>query len=275
MNGLHDLVNNSKAKATRGDISIGCFLLSASSFIAETMAHHPLDWMVIDMEASHASKKDLLHILQALNAYDITPVVRVSSHDKHLIESSLDFGARGIVVPKVDTAAQAGEATSACFYPPRGNRGINCIRASAFYTRAKQYFDRANDSTLLIVQIESSESVDNVFEIADVPNVDVLFMGPGDLAASYGQNGVVTGPVMDRARGRVLKACRRSGKIAGIFAHNVESANQYIDEGFTFIAIGNDIKYLSLGLTLSLSHLKRPKGFRQGTPGAATGGERK
>jgi 2-keto-3-deoxy-L-rhamnonate aldolase RhmA len=257
MNKLHDFDDKIKARIQAGDISVSCFLVSGSSFIAEAMAHQPIDWMIIDMEASHASKEDVLHILQALNAYDVTPIVRISSHDKHNVESCLDFGARGIMVPKVDTAEQANQVANACYFPPKGTRGINCIRASGYYLRAKQYFEEANGSITSVVQVESREGVENVFDIAAVPNVDIVFMGLGDLAASYGQNGVITGKLMEDARKRVIDACRESGKIAGIFAHNVESANQYASEGFQFVAVGNEIKYMSIGLTYSLNKINR------------------
>jgi 2-keto-3-deoxy-L-rhamnonate aldolase RhmA len=87
--------------------------------------------------------------------------------------------------------------------------------------------------------------------------VDVLFMGLGDLAASFGQNGVITGDLMDAARRQVLAACRDHGKVAGVFAPTMEYANQYIKEGFTFVAIGNDVKYLSMGLAQCLSKIKK------------------
>lgn len=258
MNNLWELTGKIETKIRRGEASVGSFLLSASSVIAEAMANQAIDWLVIDMEASHASKQDLLHILQALNAYDVMPIVRVGYQNKHAIESCLDFGARGVMIPKVDTAAQAEAMANSCYYPPKGNRGVNCIRASAYYTRAKQYFDRANDVVLSIVQIESTESLDNVAAIAAVPTVDVLFMGLGDLAACLGQNGVITGDLMDAARRKVLTACREHGKIAGVFAPTMEYANQYLQEGFTFVAIGNDIKYLNMGLAQCLSKIKKP-----------------
>lgn len=259
MNLLHDLEDRVRAKARRGEPVLGAFLLSGSSYVAEAMAHHPLDWLLIDMEASHASARDLLHVLQALNAYPVTPVVRVPAHDKHAVEAALDLGARGIMVPKVDTREQAETAAGWCFYPPRGTRSVNCIRASGYYTRAKEYLERANEAVVAIVQVESAEGVENAPALAAVDTVDVLFVGPGDLAASYGQAGVVTGARMDAARKRVVEACRRHGKIAGIFAHSVESARQYLDEGFRFVAVGNDVKYLSAGLSLCLDPLRRAR----------------
>lgn len=256
MNELHDLENRLKKRTAADGCAIGSFLLSGSAFVAEVMASQALDWMVIDMEASHASKEDLLHVLQALNAYRMTPIVRVPAHDAHYVESSLDFGAKGIMVPKVNTRAQAEAVTGACFYPPKGTRGVNCIRASAYYTRAAQYLKHANEATTAIVQIESAEAVENALDIARLPNVDALFLGLGDLAASLGQMGVVTGRLMDDARQRVLEACRLHGKIPGIFAHDVSAANQYLHEGFKLVAIGNDVKFLSVGLTFSLGKLE-------------------
>jgi len=266
MNMLHDLEDRLHARARRGEAVLGAFLLSGSSYVAEVMAHHPLDWLLVDLEASHASPQDLLHVLQALNAYPVTPMVRVSAHDKHQVEACLDLGARGVMIPKVDTREQAEAAAGWCLYPPAGTRSVNCIRASGYYTRAKEYFDRANRAVLAIVQVESGEGVENAPDIAAVDAVDVLFVGPGDLAASYGQTGIVTGRRMDDARKRVLDACRVHGKIPGIFAHSVESAGQYLEEGFRFVAIGNDVKFLGAGLDLYLNRL----GVAGGSDGRVT-----
>ena len=159
------------------------------------------------------------------------------------------------MVPKIDTTDQAREMADACFYPPKGTRGINCIRASGFYLNAKPYFDKANDIILSILQIESKESILNINSIAQTKNTDVLFIGLGDLAASYGQNGNVSGRIMDEARAKVLDCCKIHNKIPGIFAHSIEVAHQYIDEGFTFIAIGNDIKFLNQGLADSMKKI--------------------
>lgn len=256
MSHLYNYENTLKSKILSGDVCIGAFLLSASPFIAEIMANFALDWILIDAEASHASKKDILHILQALNGYKTVPLIRISSHEVHLIESNLDFGARGIMVPKVNNVNEAKTVSEACFYPPKGNRGINCIRASGYYTRAKQYFDAANDANLCIVQIESKESIFNLDEIAQVPNVDVLFIGLGDLAASYGQLGDVSGQHMDEARSKVIDVCKKYHKIPGIFAHSMEVAKQYVNEGFKFIAIGNDVKFLMHGMSEAFKKLK-------------------
>lgn len=254
---LFTIENKVKKKLQNGEVSIGAFLLTGSSFVAEAMSISPLEWLVIDMEASHASKEDVLHILQAMNAYDITPIVRVAERNKHLIESVLDFGAKGVLVPKVDTAKQAEEMAKAANYPPEGNRGINAIRASGYYSNAKDYLFNANEATITAVQIESKESVEQVEQIAQTAHVDILFIGLGDLAASYGQLDSVFGKEMNSARQKVLEACKKFNKIPGIFAHNIDVAHFYIKEGFKFIAIGNDIKFMNSGLNNCLEKIKQ------------------
>jgi 2-keto-3-deoxy-L-rhamnonate aldolase RhmA len=256
MNDLHNYKNKVKEKIRNGEVSIGVFLLSGSSFIAEAMANLEIDWIVIDLEASHSSKEDVLHILQALNAYDITSIIRVAEHNKHFIELSLDYGAKGIMVPKIDTPKQAEKVLKSFYYPPKGERGMNCIRASSYYSKAEEYVSNANDFILSIFQIESKESVENIFDIAQLKEVDILFIGLGDLSLSYGLKGYVTGEQMDNARKKVIDACNQYDKIPGIFCHSPSLIKQYVDEGFKFVAIGNDIKFLNQGLADTLKSFR-------------------
>ncbi len=257
MNNLFNFENKIKDKIKNGGVSIGAFLLSGSSFIAEAMANQELDWILIDMEASHATKEDVLHILQALNGYEVCPLIRISDQNKHLIDFSLDFGAKGVMIPKIDTAKQAKEMVDACFYAPKGSRGVNPIRASGFYTKALQNFKQANSCVTTIVQIESKESINNIDEIAQIEAIDILFVGLGDLAASYGQVGSIGGKQMQDALKKVIEVCEKYNKIAGIFAHSNDVAKQYIKDGFKFVGVGNDIKFLNQGLADCLQMISK------------------
>jgi len=250
MNNLNDYDNAIVKKIRSGEISYGAFLLSGSSFIAEAMASRELDWIVIDMEGSHATKENVLQILQALNAYATLPIVRIGEHNRHMIEFSLDLGAKGIMAPKVDTSAQALQILDACFYPPKGDRGMNCVRASGFYLNSKQYLEKANYSVLTLFQIESRTSIENIDSIAALEYVDILFVGMGDLSSSYGHSGNILVPELAEARKKVLQACIKYNKVPGIFAHAPELIHLYKEEGFRFIAVGNDIKFLTAGISL-------------------------
>jgi 2-keto-3-deoxy-L-rhamnonate aldolase RhmA len=252
---LLELRNRTQTKLRAGKTTIGLFLISGNAMIAETLGTLPIDWLIIDMEASPVSNEGALHIMQALNGSEVTPMIRVSTLDHHLIEHALDLGAHGVLIPKIDTPEQAAEAVEACRYPPKGRRGINPVRASAYFGNLPSYFQGANERTLCMVQIESVNALRRVNEIAAVRGVDVLFIGAGDLASSFGQPGVVTGEKMDMARQQLLTATKILGTIPGIFAYSTDLAIQYAKEGFKFIAIGNDIKALRESVADSIQRL--------------------
>jgi len=254
---LFELANRTAGMLADGQVTFGLFLLSGNSMIAEAVATMPLDWLVVDMEASPVTKEGALHILQALNGSLVTPIIRVSALERSLIEHALDVGAQGVIIPKVDTPEDAARAAQACRFPPDGNRGINPVRASAYFGNLPRYLAGANQRTLCIVQIESAEAVECAADIAAVKGVDVLFMGMGDLSSSLGQPGEVTGPKMDTARQRVLAAAEKAGKIAGIFAYAIDLAEQYVKEGFRVIAISNEVKLLREGVMESARRLGR------------------
>jgi len=254
---LLDLNNRTQEKIEAGETSLGLFLLSGNSMIAETLSTLPIDWLMIDMEASPVTKEGVLHIMQALNGSRVTPMIRVPWLDRHFIEHALDIGAHGVLVPKVETPTEAVQAVKACLYPPTGHRGINPVRASAYFSNLPTYLEQANDRTMCMLQVESAKAVHRAGELAAVPGVDVIFIGMGDLASTLGQPGDVTGQKMDEARHHVLKAVKQAGKIAGIFAYSIELARQYAEEGFEFIAIGNEIKALRESVLHSVEYMQR------------------
>jgi 2-keto-3-deoxy-L-rhamnonate aldolase RhmA len=243
--------------AAGGRAAYGFFTVTGESELVEAFAVVGADFTVLDMEAAPMAKRDLVHCLQALNGSACSGLVRVPWLETHYIEHALDLGAHGVVVPKVDSADQAGAAVAAAFYAPLGRRGINPVRASAYFTALERYLATANELTTLLLQIESGAAVEAVDEIAAVPGVSGLFIGPGDLAADYGHPGVVVGADMDRARAAVLAACRRNGIAAGIFAYDMDLAARYAAEGFQIIAIGNEIKMLK---DAAVAQLARARG---------------
>jgi 2-keto-3-deoxy-L-rhamnonate aldolase RhmA len=259
----NQLLHRTPATSPAGGLSgpsIGIFLLSGDSMFAELCGTTGLDWVVLDMEAAPMSKRDAVHLMQALSASDCAPIVRVSWGQQHLIEHALDMGAAGVMVPKVNSARDAEAVALACRFPPAGTRGINPVRASGYFSDVAGYLARANERIECLVQIESPEAVRNVDEIAATKGIDGLFIGMGDLASGYGQPGVMEGPVIDEARAAVLTAAARHGKRAGIFAYSQDLARRYVEEGFEFVAIGNELKLFREALTGALSSVRGPAG---------------
>jgi len=237
--------------------TLGVFLVSGNAMLADASAHTGIDWAVIDLEAAAMSKVDALHQTLALAASNVATIIRVPYLDRHNIEHALDLGVAGVLVPKVERVEDAELAAKFSRYPPEGARGVNAIRASGYYTRSAEYFRSANREVLCIVQIESREALLNVDKIAATPGVDMLFIGANDLAMDLGQPGDTTGPAFDEARKAVLAACAEADKPAGIFALSTKLARQYAEEGFRFIAIGNEVKFFVQSTTLTVNMLRR------------------
>jgi len=244
-----------KEKMRNDETILGMFVLTGSPLVVEAATYSNLDFIVIDAEASPITNESLLHLLQAGKGSRVETVVRVPELNRHTIEHILDLGTKTIIVPKVNNAEMAREITDIIYYPPDGNRGINPVRASNYFTNLKTYFSSANGNTLCFVQIETVEALENVDEIAGVDGIDGLFIGPGDLAASLGQIGDVTGSKMEEARQKVITAARKHGKFLGIFAYSMDLAKQHIQEGFQFVAVGNDIKILSEAINAKVNDL--------------------
>jgi len=235
----------------------GLFLVTGNAMLAEATGHAGLTWAVVDMEGAAVTRVDALHQVQALTAAGVAPVIRVPVLERNAVEFALDLGAAGVVVPKVDTPEEAALAAALTRYPPQGCRGVNSVRAGSYYTHSKEYFASANREILCIVQIESREAVENAAAIAQTPGVDMLFIGANDLAMALGTPGDVTTPDFAVARQTVLTACAEAGKLAGAFALSTRLAREYANEGFRFIAIGNEVKLFMQSATLAVGMLRK------------------
>jgi 2-keto-3-deoxy-L-rhamnonate aldolase RhmA len=243
----------------------GLFLVTGSAMLAEATGHAGLSWAVVDMEGAAMTRVDALHQVQALTAAGVAPVIRVPGLERNAVEFALDLGAAGVVVPKVDTPEEAALAAALTRYPPQGRRGVNSVRAGSYYTQSKEYFASANREILCIVQIESQEAVANAAAIARTPGVDMLFIGANDLAMALGTPGDVTTPDFAAARQAVLTACAQAGKRAGAFALSTRLAREYANEGFRFVAIGNEVKLFMQSAALAVGMLRKQEVGQPGT----------
>lgn len=178
--------------------------------------------------------------------YGPTRMVRVPVNDTALIKQYLDVGAQNLMVPMVDTAAEAEKAVAAMYYPPRGVRGVgSALARSSRWNGVEGYLQKAAETVSLTVQIESFTAVENAAEIAAVDGVDQVFVGPSDLAASMGLLGQQTHPDVLDAVQRTFDAVRAAGKPVGVNAFNLEQAQRYLDAGASFALVGADVQLLS------------------------------
>lgn len=225
---------------------IGAWICSGSPISAEIVAGSGLDWTLIDGEHSPIGLESLLALLQAVAPYPISPVVRVPSADATLIKQVLDVGAQNLLVPMVNSAAEAAAAVAATRYPPLGIRGVGSALARAGqFNRIENYLQRAHEITSLSVQIETDAAVRNARAIAEVEGVDAVFIGPSDLAASMGLLGQQEHPDVVRAVEHAISAVRETGNPVGVNAFNPAMARRYLDAGASFALVAADVSILA------------------------------
>ncbi len=226
---------------------VGMWVCSGSTTNAEICAGSGVDWLLLDGEHSPLSLSSIQTQLQVIAAYATTPVVRVPANDRVLIKQYLDVGAQNILVPMVNSAAEAREAVRAMRYPPEGVRGVgSALARGARWNRVDSYLSKANTELVsLIVQIETVEAAKNAHEIASTEGVDAVFIGPSDLAASMGLIGQQEHPDVLSQVYQVVEAVRAAGRPVGVNAFVPERAHAYLDDGVDFILVGADVSLLA------------------------------
>lgn len=229
---------------TRLDQSVpplGTWLMSGTASTAEAMGHAGFDWLLVDLEHVPLDERDTLGVLQAIAGTNACPVVRLAANDPLLFKRALDLGAQTVMVPFVDGVESARQAVRAAKYPPLGTRGYAAVHRASGYGTAQNYGQRANDSVFTIIQLETPQAVDALEEIAAVPGVDALFLGPGDLSANMGHIGNIAHPEVQAVIADVSRRCRAIGKPCGIVGPTPEMVSQFIGLGYAFVAVASDM----------------------------------
>src|SRR4051794_23551486 len=224
----------------------GMWSCSGSPLIAEICAGSGLDIVLIDGEHSPVGLESILAQLQAVAAYPAVPVVRAPYGDTVMIKQLLALGVQNILVPMVDSAAQAEEMVRAVRYPPQGVRGVgSALARSSRWSRIPDYLQRASELVSLTVQIETVAALDAAADIAAVDGVDALLVGPADLAASMGLLGQQNHPDVVAAVERVIAAGRAAGTPVGVNAFDPATADHYAEAGAVYVLVGSDVTLLA------------------------------
>ncbi|MEY7850100.1 HpcH/HpaI aldolase/citrate lyase family protein [Natrarchaeobius sp. A-rgal3] len=236
-----------QSRLERGGIAVGAWLFSGSPRAAEALSSTALDWIAIDMEHAPVSPERMESLVRAI-APKASPIVRLPSVDAAIAggaKHALDTGAEGIIVPGVETEADAKQVVEACKIPPLGSRGVaGTTRANDYGNEFQDHWKSANERTFLTVQIESKTGIDNVEEIFSVPGVDVGFVGENDLAASLDVLGEKDHPDVKASVDEVLRAALNNNVIPGIAGRTPQLLNERIERGFQFFLLGADVKFM-------------------------------
>lgn len=250
-------VNTFKQALAEGRHQLGLWCSMPGAYAAEIVAGSGFDWLLFDTEHSPGDPITVLAQLQAAAPYPVSSVVRPAWNDAVLIKRFLDIGAQTLLIPFVQDAEEAAAAVAATRYPPEGVRGVSSVSRSTAFGRVADYARKAASQLCVLVQVETGEAVERIEEIARVPGVDGVFIGPGDLAASLGHVGDPGHPAVKAVIESSIRRLVACGTPAGILTPDRAFAAHCIELGTLFTAVGMDAALLARGSEALARHFRQ------------------
>ena len=235
--------NQIRTRLEAEEIVVNAWLSIGSSYSAEGVGHSGVHSVTVDLQHGMLDFSAALQMLQAISSTPATPLVRVASLDTAQIMHLLDAGAYGVICPMISTPEQAAELVAACRYPPTGKRSFGPSRGLLY--GGADYVAEADAAVMVIPMIETAEAVDRIEEILDVDGIDMVYLGPNDMAFALDGHAGFPRPKSEAALARVLQAATRRDIPAGIFCGSGEEARARAAEGFRLVTPGNDFAHLT------------------------------
>ncbi len=231
--------NKTKAKLKAGETVFGCFVRYPDPGLIEFLGYQGWDFLVFDAEHGTVEPRDCENMTRAAELRGVTPIIRVTTNWQPIILRFLDTGAQGLLVPWVQSAAEAEAAVRSVKYQPQGIRGLAGVRAADYgQTRSLgEYVEQANAETLVVLQIETVQAIEQLPEILQVEGIDVIFIGPSDLSQSLGLPGQAQHPTVQAAMQRIADCVAPTDVALGLMVRSVESAREWRKKGARYIAI--------------------------------------
>jgi 4-hydroxy-2-oxoheptanedioate aldolase len=246
--------NRVKALWRSGKPALVGWMNIADSYAAEAMAHSGFDALVLDMQHGMGIGPDRAAAwLQAVSATETVPIVRVPWNEPAYVQWVLDAGAYGVIIPLVGTREEAQKAAGACRYAPLGYRSVGPNRAR--YYAGADYLQHANEEIICLIMIEDIKAIPRLDEIASIPGVDGLYIGPWDLAMTMGidPSSYARNAAHAEACTKVLEAAKKHKLIPGTHVNSPEEALQRFQQGFLFAPVTSDMRNLGSGSAAALS----------------------
>src|SRR5688500_18461199 len=249
-----------KQQLRDGVPKFGLFINSHSPTVAEQLAHSGYDWLLIDTQHGPMGFEKLSAMIAAVGSGGAKSMVRVAGFsDRGGIQQALDLGADGVLIPYINSAEEARQAVSCARYPTAGTRSVYFPQRSTNKAGLLGYVGNANKNIIVALQVETASCIDNMAEIAAVPGVDILFLGQNDLSMSMGLYEkyefphMYTSPELGGATDCLVENARKNNVILGLFLFGTARVGEFLEKGFTFISVGNDLHHV---LTQSTTYVK-------------------
>jgi len=240
-----------KEQLRGGAPKMGLFINSHSPTVAEQLAHSGYDWLLVDTQHGPMGYEQLSAMICGISSGGAKSMVRVAGFgDRGGIQQALDLGADGVLVPYINSADEARQAVSCARYPTAGTRSVYFPQRSMNKAGLLGYAGSANANVIVALQVETASCIEHIEEIAAVPGVDILFLGQNDLCMSMGLYEkyefphMYTSPELQDATNRLIAAAQRNNVILGLFLFGTARVGEFLEKGFTFISIGNDLHHV-------------------------------
>lgn len=242
-------MNKTKEKLHQKQPVFGGWTLTGHPAIVEIMSDEGFDFIGVDMEHAPTDVEGLYYTTLATKGTGCDILARLPSCDPALAKRALDMGAAGIIVPSVNSPAEAAQSVAMAKFPPEGMRGASLCRATGFGRNFTNYFQQHNSEVIVVVMLEHIVAVRQADRILATPGIDAVLIGPYDLSASMGLAGQLDHPDVRAAQQTILEACKRQNVAPGIHVVPVDAdeVRRRIDEGFRFIACGLDTSFVREG----------------------------
>jgi 2-keto-3-deoxy-L-rhamnonate aldolase RhmA len=239
-------------------LTLGSWITLGHPSIAEIMANAGFEWIVVDLEHSMIGFEQAAELIRTIDLCGVAALVRVTSNDADQIKRVMDAGAHGIVVPMVNSAADAARAVAATRYAPRGTRGVGLARAQGYGPGFREYLAWQAEGPVVMVQIEHRDGVAHLEEILAVPGVDGFVIGPYDLSCSMGIPGEFDREEFVSVMQGILTTAKRLQRPAGVHLvePDLDRLAHAVRDGYTFIAYSVDFRILDVGLRQAVQRLK-------------------
>lgn len=234
-----------KKKMLQGDKAVGTFFELGSNTAVECLKYTGLDFFIIDTEHGPFDIESSMDFIRTSELGTVVPLARIKEISRPAVLKMLDIGAKGLIVPCVETVEQVKNLVEWAKYYPMGKRGFFVARPAgygyeSFAQNIDEYFKTCNEETLLIPQCETMGCLENIEEIVSIEGVDGIFLGPYDLSIGMGRPAQFDDPEFLQAVARVLKACKAAGKFSFIYTGSNTAAKKYLTDGFDAVAVNMD-----------------------------------
>jgi 4-hydroxy-2-oxoheptanedioate aldolase len=248
-----------------GNPKMGLFLNAHSPTVAEQLAHSGYDWLLVDTQHGPMGYEKLSAMLAGVASGGAKSLVRVGGYDDRPgIQQALDLGADGVLVPYINTAEEARQAVSCTKYPTAGTRSVYFPQRCMNKAGLLGYAGNFNHDGIIALQVETASCIENIVEIASVPGVDILFLGQNDLCMSIGLfekykfPDMYTSPELGAATQKLVDNARKNNIILGVFLFGTARVGEFLEKGFAFISVGNDLHHV---LTQTGAHVNDLEGI--------------